>query len=136
MNAVVLGFLILTVLSVFLVYYSKYKKHRSQQHTKEGFVGSEFIKTIIHNERQWKDVEILQKEGQITDKENDLAILLQNLEEIENRISVKEGELSQLRKDKTSNDKIYDFHEMTTIKGDCFFVVDLTQSKILHFCTE
>lgn len=107
MNAVVLGFSILTVLSVFLLYYSKHKKHQLQQHTKEGFVGSEFVKTIIHNERQWNDVEISQKEGQITAKENDLAILLQNLEEIQRNIIRKEGELSQLRKDKKELDDAF-----------------------------
>ena len=107
MNAVVLGFLILTVLTVFLLYYSKHKKH-SSQHTKEGFVGSEFIKTIIHNERQWKDVEILQKEGQVTDKESDLAILLQNLDEIQKNIITKQGELSQLREDKKELDDAFD----------------------------
>lgn len=40
---------------------------------------------------------------------------------------------TQLRKDETSNFEINDFQEIITIKGDCFFVVDLTQSKILHF---
>lgn len=108
MNAVVLGFLILTVLTVFLLYYSKHKKHSIKQHTEEGFVGSEFIKTIIHNERQWKDIEILQKETQIKDKENDLAILLQNLDEIQQNIITKQGELSQLRKDEEELDKAFE----------------------------
>ena len=122
MNAVVLGFLILTVLSVFLLYYSKDKKtHRQRKHIekKESFVGSEYASAIMFNERPRTDFEIAKKEDDIRKIENDLALLLNNLDDLEKKILSKQEELSQLRKDKKELDDAFDIllRKMEDIRG-------------------
>lgn len=105
------GILILTILVMFYIYYSRLHKITEKKAQKETFIDSSFLETSFHNAIQRTDSEIREKEDAIIDKQNEFDLLKLNLQHLQTQISIKREELSSLRSDQTQLN--HDFDNLT-----------------------
>ena len=92
------GILILTILVVFFIYYSKSHKNMNTKKTlKETFIDSSFAKNAFHDTVQVTDADIEAKEEDIKEKEEDLEVLEANLMTLNRNIDEKRTQLNTLR---------------------------------------
>lgn len=84
--------IILTILVVFFIYISYYRK---KQHKKEGYIDSYF--TPFHSTVVRSDLEVSKKETELNNMKNELAIIMSNLDEVRNKINLKKDDLFKLR---------------------------------------